>query len=258
MTLQEVFENPTVKQVVFQIRFPNLFYLDSRIGEFQMQVMEKFPDSEVQLQKQIIFAGVSDSSSVPPLDPDDDSPDIKRVWTFNAPDGVQLAIENSSLSLTSSTHKTYDNPASEHKFRDAIQFAVDTFLDLVRVPVVKRLGLRYIDHCPLPTQDSDTLRAYYNTSFPLERFPVEDATAMSFSTVIRRGAFSVRYRESLESDTEGPFLKLDFDGFTQQLPARDYLTSTDEIHRLIGDEFERTIKQPVIDHMRNQPEGPQH
>ena len=33
MPIHEVFPSPTVKQVIFQVRFPNLFYLESRMGE---------------------------------------------------------------------------------------------------------------------------------------------------------------------------------------------------------------------------------
>jgi hypothetical protein len=40
MAIEEVFPNPTVKQVAFEIRFPNLFYLESKIGELQVKIME--------------------------------------------------------------------------------------------------------------------------------------------------------------------------------------------------------------------------
>jgi len=45
MQINEVFPNPTVKQVIFQIRFPNLFYLESKIGEYQLKIMQRFPES---------------------------------------------------------------------------------------------------------------------------------------------------------------------------------------------------------------------
>ena len=31
MAINEVFPNPTVKKVIFQIRFPNLFFIESKI-----------------------------------------------------------------------------------------------------------------------------------------------------------------------------------------------------------------------------------
>ena len=56
MAINEVFPNPTVKQVIFQVRFPNLFYLDSRMGEFQLKVMKDFPKSSLALTRQIFIA----------------------------------------------------------------------------------------------------------------------------------------------------------------------------------------------------------
>ena len=34
----EIYPNPTVKRVIFQARFPNLFYLESKIGDLQLLV----------------------------------------------------------------------------------------------------------------------------------------------------------------------------------------------------------------------------
>jgi hypothetical protein len=43
----EVFPNPTVKTVIFQIRYPNLFYIESRIGDIQVKIMDDFPESSL-------------------------------------------------------------------------------------------------------------------------------------------------------------------------------------------------------------------
>jgi hypothetical protein len=56
MPLAEVFRNPTVKQVAFEIKFPNLFFIESKIGDLQMIIMDKFPESALLFQRQIMFA----------------------------------------------------------------------------------------------------------------------------------------------------------------------------------------------------------
>jgi len=52
----EVFPNPTVSKVIFQIRFPALFYVDSRMGEFQLKVIEMFPVSALAVRRQFLIA----------------------------------------------------------------------------------------------------------------------------------------------------------------------------------------------------------
>lgn len=38
MPINEVFVNPTVKQVIFQVKFPNLFFIESKIGDIQLKI----------------------------------------------------------------------------------------------------------------------------------------------------------------------------------------------------------------------------
>lgn len=52
MVIGEVFPNPTVKQVVFQITFPHLFYMEQKIGELQVKIMRMFPKSSLLYRRQ--------------------------------------------------------------------------------------------------------------------------------------------------------------------------------------------------------------
>ena len=45
--MPEIFSNPTVKKVIFQIRFPNLFFIENKIGDFQLKIMGMFPESKL-------------------------------------------------------------------------------------------------------------------------------------------------------------------------------------------------------------------
>ena len=58
MAITEIFPYPTVKQVVFEIRFPNLFYIENKIGEFQTKIMKEFPESALLFQRKFFFADV--------------------------------------------------------------------------------------------------------------------------------------------------------------------------------------------------------
>ena len=93
MVITEVFPNPTVKQVVFQVKFPNLFYLENKIGDFQMKIMKEYPKSELQYRRSVLFADLGPKGDFKPVDEDLG----KKVWAFSSED------KGSKISITSST-----------------------------------------------------------------------------------------------------------------------------------------------------------
>lgn len=251
MSIEEIFPNPTVKQVVFQIRFPNLFYMENKVGDLQVEIMEKFPESQLLIRKQLVFADIGPGIKLSDIQSDLglDEETGRKVWQFKSEKGFQLSILSDSLDITSQYHKTYNLEGSD-KFRDIIEYVVDRFLRITSIPIINRIGLRYIDECPLPSKDNDTYRLYYDSAFPLERFNLSDATEMDFKTVIKKGEYYLRYIESLQKTGDEYKLTLDFDGFAVNISSKDYLRITDDLHTIISDEYERAIKEPVYEYMR--------
>lgn len=250
MEINEVFPRPTVKQVIFQIRFPNLFYMERKIGDLQLEIMEEFPESSMVFRRQVMFADVG-----PDVKPQEIMEKLgehlgPKIWQFSSPKGYKLNVLSDSLDITSEFHKTYDNPDSDNRFRDIIALVLQKFFAVTKVPVVTRLGLRYIDECPLPSKDTSTYRTYYNTAFNLDRFSMDEATEMDFKAVVRKGDFSLRYVESLQKRDDRYVVILDHDAFAQGLKPVDCLAVTDKLHDLIIAEFGATIRQPVVDFMK--------
>ncbi|MCE5240552.1 TIGR04255 family protein [bacterium] len=255
MPINEVFPNPTVKQVFFQIRFPNLFFLESRIGDLQQQVMQEFPEATLLRQQHVVFADIAvEPPESPRLPPDVDGPTSRKIWQFNSPKGYKLSVTTDSLAITSEHHKTYDKDDA-NRFRDVIQRVLTAFAGVAPVPEYARVGLRYVDHCPIMEKTNESFEAYYSTSFPLTRFSLADAEEMSFAAIVTRGRHQLRYVEALRKDSDadsGFVLVLDFDGFAKDVPSGECLTVTDELHTLIDEAFSETIKQPVYDYMRRE------
>ncbi len=250
MAISEVFPHPTVKQVIFQVRFPNLFSIENRIGDFQLKIMEKFPDSALLVRRQVIMADFvpgEEPAKIPSDSPDDAS---NKIWRFKSENKVVLNVHTNSLDINSEFHKTYNNPGIEDRFRDTIEFVVNAFLETTRIPKISRLGLRYIDDCPMPEKTSDEFLKYYNTTFPLGRFSLEDATEMLSRFTLKNGSHFVRYMETLQETEDGIKYYLDFDGYSNDVAAADYLETTDKLHEMISDEYEKTIREPVFKYMR--------
>ncbi|PPA78438.1 MAG: hypothetical protein C00003105_00588 [ANME-2 cluster archaeon HR1] len=73
---------------------------------------------------------------------------------------------------------------------------------------------------------------------------------MAFRTVTKRDEYSLIYSESLQQKENEYKLILDFDGFAENIDSNDYLKVTDDLHTIISDEYEKTIKNPVYEYMR--------
>jgi uncharacterized protein (TIGR04255 family) len=245
----EVFPYPTVKQVIFEIRYPNLFSIENKMGEFQEKIISEFPDSQAMIRRQIVFADVGPEGKLMSI------PDVfgegmgKKVWIFKSKQQHEVNVSTNSLSITSSHHKTYQNPRAD-KFRDVIESVLSNFFGTVSVPIIKRIGLRYVDECPLPSKNNETLRKFYNSTFPIGRYPIKDAEGIYFEITTKRKNHNLIYRERLAKQNEQYILFLDFDGFENEIPAKDYLKVTDELHEIIEEEYFKTIKEPVLNYMR--------
>lgn len=249
MKIDKVFPNPTVKEVNFQIEFSNLFLIENKIGDFQIKIMDVFPDSSLLIRRHVVFAettkGIEDIRKDPDLDP------TTKIWQFSSNKGYNINVTTKSVHISSTMHKSYN--MGEDKFRDIIEHAITNFLEVFPIRKIKRIGLRYIDHCPIFSKNNKTIKECYNTTFPLNRFDIENAEEMSFGTVIKRGDYFLKYIELLPKGKNDTLI-LDFDGFTNDINTEDWLRILDEIHLIIRGEFENSIKKPIYDYMEKKGE----
>lgn len=249
MSIDEIFPNPTVREVIFQIRFPNLFYMENKIGDLQLEIMEEFPKSALLIRRKVVFADVGPGEKISEIGNDLDQGTGIKTWQFSSKKNFQLNVTGDSLDITSQHHKTYDLEGGD-KFRDIIRYVLDRFFQITKIPIVSRIGLRYIDECPIPSKENRIFRLYYNSVFPLDRFDLADADEMDFKTVIKKEKYYLRYVESLLKTGDHYKLILDFDGFANDISQEDYLAVTDNLHTMILEEYERTIREPVYEYMR--------
>jgi len=201
MPISEVFPNPTVKQVIFQITFPNLFYIESKIGELQMKIMDKFPESALVFQHKVMFA-VGEDDKIDDFRQKIPQEQVGKIWKFDNPTlGYQLQILSNSLSITSGFHKTYNNKKSVNRFRDIIETVLKPFLDLTHLPTVNRIGLRYIDECPFKEKTTQSFRSHFKSCFSTTRFSIEESVEHQYVALVKRGEYSIRYLEQYNFNT---------------------------------------------------------
>lgn len=250
MTQNEIFPNPTVKQVIFAIQFPNLFFIESKIGELQMKIMNNFPESALIFQRSLMLA-VGDEDKIDDFRQKIPQDQGVKVWKFENPSlGYQLTISSNSLGLVSSFHKTYNSQQSSNRFRDIISMVLSPFFELTNLPTINRVGLRYIDECPFGEKTNDSFLAHFSSCIATNRFSLEDSVEHQNIAVVKRGEYFLRYAEIYNSNTNPTLLTLDFDGFANDVPSATCLDVTDKLHELIAEEYKATIKEPVYAYMR--------
>lgn len=251
MPIAEVFPNPTVKQVVFQIQFPNLFFLESKIGDLQIKIIDKFPESALIFQRGLVFAvGQNKMEALQQNIPQDQG---AKIWQFNNPPlGYILNVASNSLTISSTSHKTYNNPQSENRFRDIIAHVLKPFFVLTNLPTVNRVGLRYIDECPFKEKTTTSFIAHFNSCLTTNRFSIEDSVEQQYVSFVKRNEHFLRYAEIYNANINPISLTLDFDGSANNVQSHECLTITDELHDLIAEEYKATIKEPIYTYMRGE------
>lgn len=255
MSERILYPNSTVKNVIFQIIFPNLFYMENKISQYQLKIMKKFPISKLIHQQAIPITNINFRSD---KEPDDlvnqtELTYIQKIWRFESNNKVILNVTSNSIDLSSEFHKTYDLSSPEDNFRDAIKTAIDSFLEVVEIPIFNRIGLRYIDECEINQMTNKSFNYYYNSCFPLSRFDLSKTKSMEFKTTIEKeNNYFLKYIENISLNGEKPVLIIDTDAFTGTVSSSDYLNITDHLHEIISEEFFSTLKKPAIKRMKGE------
>ena len=255
MAITEVYKKPTVTSVIFQIVFPTFFSMESKIGDYQLKIMERFPKSTLLIQNQVVFSQSATIEGKINMPSNEHMPGTKKIWQFKTDDeSVTLNITADTLDISSSKHKTYNNANSDSKFRDTIEFVVSNFLKIIPLFSINRIGLRYLDDCPLPENlSNNSFLEYYNSS--INFLKIDDvnnsATLLFYSNTIIDGV-TVQYKEQLSKIDNKYEYKLDFDGQNANIISSNYLAITDHIHDVIVKQFEDAIKEPVLKIMKDE------
>lgn len=252
------YKKPTVKTVIFQIRFSNLFMIENIIGEFQANILEKFPESHFTVRRELLFADVGPEFQMEEIIPKE-TVGGRKIWSFKSMDDKYvLNVLTNSIDITSKKHKSYSGTQENEGFRDIIEFVIESFKKLVPIKVIKRIGLRYTDETPVPPElGKETFENWYNTALPLKRFKLDNVGSMFVEVLnIKRDGYEFNYRERISYEaikgSEEKQLKyfLDFDAYAGNITTDEILNVTDKLHDIIHDEWENnTIKQPVKDWM---------
>jgi uncharacterized protein (TIGR04255 family) len=252
MADNEVFPTPLVKQVICEVRFPNLFFIEGRIGEFQVQVMKDFPQSELVHRRSFtVLAGNLDNPQAQELAKQQATEGTEKIWQFKSESGTRLEVSSKNLVVVAERHLSY-HAGGDKSFRRVVEKAVAQFLTLIQIPVIQRVGLRYINECPLFDRTTNRFKECYDSILPVDRFGLENLSVGNCVMVAKSGAIQLHHAESLRfaAPPTGDALILDLDASSENVAVEKVLETVDGLHDAIATEFKRVIKEPIVEFMR--------
>jgi len=231
MTSTEVYERPTLNSVHFEARYPTLFYLNDKIGELQLKIIDDFPKSSQIIQQDIIMG----PDNVP------QSQEQIKIWRFEkSSQKTRIDIRSDRLIISSFEYKSYNFPG-ETKFRDILEKTISNFLSVIPLTEFSRVGFRYIDHCPLEQKTTEYFKGLYNPPFCIDRYKIEDIRDYALIIRVMQDRYSVTFRSGIQKAYDEEKYILDFDGFIENIPVNQYLTVADDLHELIKKEYNNNI-----------------
>src|SRR4030065_747596 len=96
----EVFPHPTVQEVAFEIRYPHMFIIENKIGEFQEGIITEFPDSQLVLERQMVLTSTGPEGKLEKV-PEQEPPVIRKLWVFKSEKGYEVRVATNSLVIVS-------------------------------------------------------------------------------------------------------------------------------------------------------------
>jgi uncharacterized protein (TIGR04255 family) len=240
----EVFPNAPLVEVAYEVRFPSMFSIPQAIGEFQIKIMDDFPKAS-----QLFTTQIAIEDGIPKISTEN-AGKLTPSWQFETETGkTKIMIRMDRLSIISQEYNSYDNSPGM-KFRDAINKIITEFLQTVPIKKFTRIGLRYIDHCPLDEKTNRYFTDYYIPVFDIEKNKIEDILESHIIIRKKKGAYGLLYQCKISEINDSYKYILDFDSYAENVDSASFLSVTDELRRIDRGEFFSSITENFKQKMR--------
>lgn len=241
---EEVFPNAPLVEVAYEVRFPSLFYIAQAIGEFQIKIMDDFPKASQLLTTQFAI-----EDGVPKFSIENSGKAISS-WQFENETGkTKITVRLDRLSIVSQEYNSYDH-SSGMRFRDIINKIMAEFLQKFPVKKFARIGLRYIDHCPLDEMTNKYFKNYYVPVFDIERYKMEDLLGNHIVIKTKKEMYNLLVQLKIGKIEDNYKYIMDFDGYAENVDSSNFLLVTDDLRGLDRSEFLSLVTENFKQYMR--------
>ena len=255
MATNKVYPNAPIKRASFEMRFPNLFSMETKIPNIQLAIMEKFPEANLKYEQQYVITKVGEKAEqlAGINDSEEENKFNIKTWEFISEDGTKVIITSNNLIVTTTSYTSYNSKEADKRFRDTLKYILDAFFEEVRLTIINRIGLRYINEFKLETKTNEFYNNFVKTTFPTEKFKIEDANLIHFQSNVNVGDIKLNFVERFIVDqNQENKLIFDIDASLEKQKTENEKIKIDDIdrlHDLIDENFFSVLNDKAIEDM---------
>jgi uncharacterized protein (TIGR04255 family) len=215
--LEEVFPANPIREVDFEIRFTPRLRIQAEMWRFQERIMTEYPDAGLE-------------SAILP-----NAATLSVTVFQNQAKARLIKVSPQNMALAFSAYANFE------EFKEEVLRRSGEFCEIFGVTSLTRVGLRYVNEIPLPTQEAESMSKYVRPLVAFERIPLE--TVQQFALQISATAHDhmVLLRTAMIAGPIRTYI-LDIDAYTELVKPAS------EINSLL-DQFHETAQRVFLDHV---------
>ncbi len=218
--LGEVFPANPIREVDFEIRFTPRLRVQAEMWRFQESVVADYPD--VGLESALLPSGAT-----------------LNVTVFqNVGKARLIKVSPQNMALAFSAYADFED------FKEEVLKRSTEFCNIFDVLSLTRIGLRYVNEIPLPTQRAESMTKYVNPLVEFERIPLGSVQQFALQLSAQVGDHMIQVRTAMLSGPIRTYI-LDIDAYTETVK------SAAEIGTLL-DRFHDTAQKVFLDHVTDE------
>lgn len=125
-----------------------------------------------------------------------------------------------------------------------------TFLEKVPIKNFSRVGIRYIDYCPLEERNNEYFETFYIPVININKYKIEDIVENHVLIRTKRGNYYLLFQCGIRQ-FEGKYqYYLDYDGYANDIGTDNFIVVTDDLQKMIKKEYYSNITEKFKQYMR--------
>jgi len=215
--LGEVFDANPIREVDFEIRFTPRLRIGPEMWRFQEDLETEYP--EVGLETALLPNGATISVTV----------------FQNQLKARVIKVSPQNMALAFSAYSNFED------FKEEVLRQSAKFCEMFNVSSLVRVGLRYVNEIPLPTQQTESLTTYVKPLVEFDRIPLDSVQQFALQIAANLDDHMILVRTALIAGPVRTYV-LDIDAYTETVKA------TSEIGVLL-DSFHDSVQRVFLDHV---------
>jgi len=204
--LEEVFPANPIREVDFEIRFTPRLRVQAEMWRFQEDLLEDYP--EVGLESAILPNGTT----------------LNNTVFQNQRKARVIKVSAQNMALAFSSYRDFE------EFKDEIQRRAGSFCKIFDIGSLTRIGLRYVNEIPLPTQQADSITRYVRPLMEFDRIPLGSVQQFAMQVTAGLNDHMVLIRTAMLAGPLRTYI-LDIDAYTEAVrPASEIASLIDRFH----------------------------